>query len=78
VDEGEAGVVILRTRTIHTEDGPRYSEATIRYPMVSRLVHVGPPAAATSPAEVEPAEPAEPEPVEPAPEPAAEPAPPAP
>ena len=42
VDEGEAGLVIRRTRTVHRRDGPHVDERVIRYPEVPRLLRVGP------------------------------------
>jgi vancomycin resistance protein YoaR len=42
IDEGEDGMVMERTRTIHWPDGPDTETSTLRYPVVDRLVRVGP------------------------------------
>lgn len=41
-DEGEDGSLVERTRTVYWPDGPVTETARLRYPAVSRLVHVGP------------------------------------
>lgn len=42
IDEGEEGSIMERTRTVYWEHGPRTDTATLRYPMVTRLVRAGP------------------------------------
>ncbi len=42
LDEGEDGSVLERTRTIHWPTGPVTEQVTLRYPVVHRLMRVGP------------------------------------
>ncbi len=42
IDEGEEGSIMERTRTVYWEHGARTDTATLRYPMVTRLVRAGP------------------------------------
>ncbi len=53
VDEGEDGSLTERTRTVYWAGGAVTDTASLRYPVVTRLVRVGPPSAEPSP----PAEP---------------------
>ena len=49
VDEGEDGSVLERTRTVFWSRGAATQSDRLRYPMVTRLVRVGPGAAASAP-----------------------------
>jgi hypothetical protein len=42
LDEGEDGTLLERTRTIFWPDGASTQTDVLRYPVVHRLVHVGP------------------------------------
>ncbi len=42
LDEGEDGTLLERTRTIFWPDGPSTQTDVLRYPVVHRLMHVGP------------------------------------